>query len=104
MSHKIDSVSPEAITGRSAGAVQAPGSSGRTREAVPATPDTDSVKLSGAAASLQRLEKSLQGGSAFDAAKVESVRSALAAGTYKIDASVIAGKLVELERMLAKQE
>ena len=104
MSHKIDSLSPEALTGRAAGAVTAPGSSGRARDAVPAAPESDSVKLSGAAASLQRLERSLQGGSAFDAAKVESVRSALAAGTYKIDSQAIAGKLVELERMIAKQE
>ena len=104
MSHKIDSVSPEALTGRAAGGVTAPGSTGRGRETVPAAPETDSVKLTGAAVSLQRLERALQGGTAFDAAKVESVRSALAAGTYKIDATAIAGKLVELERMIAKQE
>ena len=41
---------------------------------------------------------------AFDAAKVESLRSAIASGTYKIDTSAIAGKLVDLERMLAQQE
>lgn len=104
MSHKIDSLSPEALTGRATGGVTAPGSSGRSRDPVPATPASDSVKLSGTAASLQRLERALQGGTAFDAAKVERVRSALAAGTFKIDSQAVAGKLVELERMIAKQE
>lgn len=103
MSHKIDSLSPEALTGRAAGSVSPSGSSGRTRDAVPAAAATDSVQLTGAAVSLQRLERALQGGTAYDAVKVEAVRSAIAAGTYKIDSSAVAGKLVELERMLAKQ-
>lgn len=104
MSNKIDSLSPEAVTGgRAAGAVSTAGSTARSKEAVPAAPESDSVKLTGAAVSLQRLESSLKGGESFDAAKVERVRSAIAAGTFKVDPQAIAGKLVELERSLAKQ-
>lgn len=103
MSQKIDSINAEPLAGRATAGVTPSGASGRTRDAVPAAPATDSVMLTGAAVSLQRLERALQGGTAFDAAKVESVRSALAAGTYKINSPAIAGKLVELERMLARQ-
>ncbi|MCK7595174.1 flagellar biosynthesis anti-sigma factor FlgM [Pseudomarimonas salicorniae] len=60
----------------------------------------DSVKLSGDAVDIVALAKSMGGAPAFDAAKVQAVRTALETGTYRIDAQDIARRLVQLERQL----
>ena len=105
MSSKIDPASPDAVGARAGSTPVAPApAAGRGRDPVPASAPADSIKLTGEAVSLQRLERALRnGGTTFDAQRVEQVRSALAAGTYKIDSAAIAGKLVELERLLSKQ-
>jgi negative regulator of flagellin synthesis FlgM len=60
----------------------------------------DSVQLSGEAVDIVALAKSLGGTPAFDAAKVQAVRTALETGTYRIDAQEIAQRLLQLERQL----
>lgn len=102
MSTKIDSLTLDPAA-RGTGGVSSPASvSGRGRDEPAAVESTDRVQLTATAQSLQRLERELREGEAFDAARVEQVRAALAAGTYKVDADTIAGKLIELERMLGR--
>ncbi|GIX36260.1 MAG: hypothetical protein KatS3mg126_2039 [Lysobacteraceae bacterium] len=60
----------------------------------------DSVRLSGGALDLVGLARSLAAEPAFDAAKVQALRTALEAGTYRIDAQEIARRLARLEREL----
>jgi len=103
VSPKIDSLNLNPAAARGAGAVSAPaGGSGRERDEAAAVPAADRVELTSTAQSLQRMEQALRGGEAYDAGRVEQVRAAMAAGTYKIDADAVAGSLIELERMLGR--
>lgn len=61
---------------------------------------SDSVNLSGEAAGLASLERSMAEQPAFDDAKVAALRAAFETGTYKIDAQEIAARLTDLERAL----
>lgn len=101
VSNKIDSL-PLDTASRATSAVggSAAAVSGRKSDAVTSAPEGDSVKFTGSAHQLHRLEQELRGSEAFDVKKVESVRNALAAGNYKIDSNAIAHKLIDLERML----
>ena len=66
--------------------------------------DGDRVSLTATAALLKQLEDQLAGQPVVDNARVEGVRSALAEGSYHIDADRVAEKLVEFERVLNDQE
>jgi negative regulator of flagellin synthesis FlgM len=46
------------------------------------------------------MQRELSSASAVDTARVQSIRQALEAGTYKIDAQVIADRMIDLERQL----
>jgi negative regulator of flagellin synthesis FlgM len=59
----------------------------------------DSMRLTGDAIGLKQLEKGLDKG-AFDARKVESLRAAIADGTYTVDPNRIARGMLELESEL----
>jgi negative regulator of flagellin synthesis FlgM len=100
MSQKIEGQTPPAalrgtsVTGRAqtAGADRS--------EPVQATPGGDSLRLTGEAANLQTMQRELSAAPAIDSARVQSIRNALEAGTYRIDAQTIADRMLDLERQL----
>lgn len=67
-----------------------------------ATPKSagDSVSLSSAALSIPKVEASLSKVSDVDMSKVEKVKAALVSGSFNIDASVIADKMIAEEKLL----
>lgn len=102
MSNKIDSLSPEAAAARTAATVPATSSAGGKNKdnGTSAVAPTDSVELTSTALSLQKIDKDLRASPSFDAQKVEKIRSAIQAGTYKTDPVKVANGLVTLERLL----
>ncbi len=67
------------------------------------TPAVDSVRLTGEAAGLQALERSLGAAPAgIDVARVNEVRAALADGSYKVDAEQIATRMLAFEEAFQK--
>ncbi len=100
MSQKIEGQTPvAAIRGTpTASRVQASGAD--RSEPVQAAPGGDSLRLTGEAASLQTMQRELSSASAIDTARVQSIRQALEAGTYKVDAQAIADRMLDLERQL----
>ena len=100
MNTKIDGLpSPASRPGGSAAKAPAAPAPGPAKGGQPGGQD-DSVRLSGDTVDIVALARSLGEGSAFDAAKVQAVRTALETGTYRIDAQDIARRLVQLERQL----
>lgn len=69
---------------------------------VSAAAPVDAVHLSADTTSLQSLSDSSGAGASVDHAKVDAVRSAIAAGTYKVDPQKIAGRMLQLEQDLSK--
>lgn len=70
---------------------------------VAATPPADSMRLTGEAAGLQALERSLGAAPAgIDVARVNEVRAALADGSYRVDPQQIASRMLSLEEALQK--
>lgn len=100
MNTKIEGMAPGLPRPSSSGSAPAGASRAGAGERSRATSGDDSVRLSGEAAGLASLERSLSEASAIDAAKVASVRAALESGSYKIDPQEIAARLAELERAL----
>ncbi len=63
---------------------------------------TDNVRLTGEAEALRIVQAQTKAGPPpMDMAKIESLRAALAAGTYRIDPMEIARRLDALERQLS---
>ena len=60
----------------------------------------DSLRLTGEATSLQAMQRELSTAPAIDHARVQAVREALQAGTYKINAEAIADGMLGLEGQL----
>lgn len=98
MNTKIDGLTTP-LTRAPVTAVPSAGAASAAKGGASAASD-DSVQLSGEAVDLAALAKALGGAPAFDAAKVQAVRTALETGTYRIDAQDIARRLVQLERQL----
>lgn len=71
---------------------------------VNAVSGADSVKLTDTARMLQEVGANLASTSQVDAGRVESVRAALADGSYKVDAEVVASKLMDLEKQLLESK
>lgn len=61
---------------------------------------SDAVRITGSAARLAALERSLQELPAVDEARVAQIRSAIEAGRYSVVPERIASRLVELEQAL----
>lgn len=100
MANKIDGSLPGA--GRIAGPTAVSERAGTERsKPVDAVGAADSVRLTGEAASLQALSRSLAAEPSMDAAKVQAVRNALEDGSYRINPREIATRLDALERELA---
>ena len=96
MSQKIEGTPPAAVrtTGPVGGRV-APAGAERSRP-VEASAGGDSLRLTGEATSLQAMQRELS----IDHARVQAVREALQAGTYKINAEAIADGMLGLEGQL----
>ncbi|QSX77631.1 flagellar biosynthesis anti-sigma factor FlgM [Agrilutibacter solisilvae] len=101
MSHKIDGGLP-AVRPPESSQTSAISRAGSERgQAVGATAPTDSVRLTGEAEGLQALGRQLGTSPAgIDLAKVQSLRAAIADGSYQIDAEQIASRMIDLDRQL----
>ena len=60
------------------------------------------VSVSSTASLLSNVQRSLSSTPAIDQKRVESIRNALASGTYKVDPDKIAHGLIDSERALGK--
>lgn len=89
---------PQAPNGQGNAASNATGSSG-TDAAGSASGSDDRVQLTDSARALQEAART-DSGATVDTKKVEQVRQALANGTYKIDPSRIADRLLAVENKL----
>ncbi|MFC5740462.1 flagellar biosynthesis anti-sigma factor FlgM [Dyella tabacisoli] len=91
-------VLPQAKSGQHGTATQGSVNANAT-EATPVAAADDSVKLT---ASARALHQAVQGdkGNAIDTHRVEQVRKALADGSYRIDATRIADRMISLENQL----
>ena len=61
------------------------------------TPAGDQVTLTSSARSLQKLEETIASTPVVNAAKVAAVKQQLSSGTYQIDSSRVAGKLLQVD-------
>ncbi|KRA51173.1 flagellar biosynthesis anti-sigma factor FlgM [Pseudoxanthomonas sp. Root65] len=100
MSQKIEGTPPAAVrtTGPVGGRV-APAGAERSRP-VEASAGGDSLRLTGEAASLQAMQRELSNAPAINESRVQAVREALQAGTYKVNAEAIADGMLGLEDQL----
>jgi negative regulator of flagellin synthesis FlgM len=55
----------------------------------------EEIRISDLAARLSALESDLSAGGAFDAAKVDRIKTAIANGEFKVNADVVADKLIQ---------
>lgn len=108
MTSKIDGASAPRPAPAPAAAAPAPAAierSGTPRaQAVAETQSatSDNVRLTGEAEALRMVQKQTKAGPPpMDMAKIEALRAALAAGTYRIDPQEIAQRLDALERQLS---
>lgn len=101
MSHKIEGLPPSAQL-RGAGALGGQvARAGDVREApVEAAAAGDSLRLTGEAAGLQAMQREASAQPAIDPVRVQAVREALAAGTYRIDPEAIASAMLDLDAQL----
>ena len=60
----------------------------------------DHVTLTDSARSLQKLEAAVANAPVVDTAKVATIKQAVSAGTYKIDAGRVADRILQFERGL----
>ena len=81
-------------------AVVADKSQGEGTAAAATPPTGDHVTLTDSARSLQKIEQAVAKTPVVNADKVAAVKQSVSAGTYKIDASRVAGKLLNYERGL----
>lgn len=102
MTHKIEGGPPPAARPADGVAVVPAPVGGERSQPVSATSPSDSLRLTGEAAGLQAIERELGSQPAFDAAKVDRIRAALADGTYRVDPQEIALQLLALERELGR--
>lgn len=101
MSQKIEGQIPSAVRAVSTVVPTRVASAGADRTApVQASAGGDSLRLTGEAAGLQTMQRELSSASAVDGARVQAVRDALEAGTYKVNAEAIADRMLDMERQL----
>ncbi len=63
---------------------------------------SDTVSLTETAAMMQKIQDSLSRIPVVDTGRVESIKAAIADGSYKMDSEVLADKLSSFERQLAE--
>lgn len=66
--------------------------------------DADSVEITSVAQELKNALTSMSSTPVIDTERVEAVRTALANGSYQIDAETIAEKMIQMERSLPNDE
>lgn len=91
-------VLPQAKSGQSGNATQG-GVNANAADATPAAPADDSVQLTASARALQQAAQADKG-NAIDTHRVEQIRKALADGSYRVDATRIADRMISLENQL----
>jgi negative regulator of flagellin synthesis FlgM len=84
--------------GNSTVADKAAGDASAAPAAVSSTSDT--VTLTGSARTLQKLGEAVAQAPVVDSAKVASIKQAVSSGTYQVDASRVADKILQFERGL----
>ncbi|HLM52647.1 MAG TPA: flagellar biosynthesis anti-sigma factor FlgM [Pseudoxanthomonas sp.] len=100
MSQKIEGQMPAAVRGATVVTGRVASSGADRSSPVQASAGGDSLRLTGEATNLQTMQRELSSAPAIDSARVQSVRDALEAGTYKVDAEAIADRMLDLERQL----
>ncbi len=88
------------LKGSNAGSVAADRSSTDASAASPAAQTGDQVTLTTSARSLQKLSDAIAQAPVIDASKVASIKQALSSGSYAVDSSRIADKMLQAEREL----
>jgi negative regulator of flagellin synthesis FlgM len=86
-------------TGNSRRPERAP-SAGQASEADARAATADTVSLTSSAQLLKRLEEILAAAPASDAKRIAALKAAIDSGTYAVDASAIAERLIRLEQDL----
>ncbi len=101
MSSKIQGYGPQApaVTGSAkSGPVER--ASGEQKVNAVTPPAGDSVTLTASARQMQKLSEAVAAAPVVDAARVESVKRAVAQGTYEVNAERVADKLLAANREL----
>lgn len=70
--------------------------------AIAATPEADSLKLTGEAAGLKAIARELATPASLDMARINEIRAAIDAGSYRVNPQEIANRLLALERELLR--
>lgn len=82
-----------------------PAASSRTKEADDSgsrvAASDDSVNLSSAATGMGKLEQSVAASDGIDRAKIDAIKDALKHGDYPFDPTIIADKMIGMERLLS---
>ncbi|KAF1694493.1 MULTISPECIES: flagellar biosynthesis anti-sigma factor FlgM [Pseudoxanthomonas] len=100
MSQKIEGSTPLPAV-HSTGQVGRAAAAGADRSSpVESVQAGDSLRLTGEATSLQALQRELSAAPAVDSARVEQVKQALEAGTYRIDPAKIAERMLDMDKLL----
>lgn len=102
MSNDIDGISPNNLTKIAETAVNRKVDSNRNEQPQQAERDSssnaDTVALTDSARALERAESKLSAASSVDTQRVETVRTDIDNGTYKIDDQAIADKILRSDR------
>jgi negative regulator of flagellin synthesis FlgM len=83
------------ITPPAAAKVSAAKGKGAGKAAAPAAGGSDSLTLTESSARIRSLESQLASVDIADASKIEAVKSALANGSFTVDAEVVADRLID---------
>lgn len=75
---------------------------GGAEERVGAVAPADSVRLTGAGSEIAAVSRTAGEPAPFDSARVERVRAAIADGTFRVDARLIADRLLASEKDLPR--
>lgn len=103
MTHKIEGSLPAVRPAETATTSATQRAGNERAQAVAATGAAESVRFTGEAESLQALERELGAAPAgLDMARVNALRSAIADGSYRVDAEQIASRMLDLDRALTK--
>lgn len=101
MADKIDGISRQTSVPNTEGRARPQGADGsRGAAKSQAAPGGDQVSLTDSARLLQKLGESVADTPVVDSQKVDSIKQAIADGSYQIDAGSIADKLLEIDRDL----
>lgn len=94
---------PRPVEAGSAAAAHGARAGGERTAPIAATPEADSVRLTGEATGLQALERELGAAPAgIDVARVNAIRASLADGSYRVDAQAVANRMLDLENALIR--